>query len=151
MRLSCATATTVCPCTSGLSTVLSAVGSLTETPCCSSGATSIMMMSSTSMTSTSGVTLISDLTPPCAPPRSIAIQKSPNAIGSKRDRVHCRRSSRRKYATPNPGLRRLPDEVVDELRRRIVHFHVEVFDAAGQVIVEPHGRNRDDESERGFH
>ncbi len=33
----------------------------------------IMMMSSTSMTSTSGVTLMSDLTPPLAPPTSIAI------------------------------------------------------------------------------
>ena len=71
----------VWPCTSGLSTVFVALGSLRTTPCCSIGAMSIMMMSSTSMTSTSGVTLISDLTPPWAPPRSIAIQNSPNAIG----------------------------------------------------------------------
>src|SRR4029079_17785077 len=71
--LSLAIATTVCPCTSGLSTVLLAWGSFTFTPCCKSGATIIMMISSTSMTSHSGVTLISDLTPPFAPPRSIAI------------------------------------------------------------------------------
>ena len=70
-------AITVWSCTSGLSTVLVAIGSLTATPCCSIGAMSIMMMSSTSMTSTSGVTLISDLTPPLAPPRSIAIAISP--------------------------------------------------------------------------
>ena len=42
-------------------------GSVTGTPCCSSGATIIMMISSTSITSTSGVTLMSDLTPPLPP------------------------------------------------------------------------------------
>src|SRR5262249_47445006 len=68
-----AIATTVWPCPSGLSTVLLACGSFTLTPCCNSGATIIMMISSTSMTSHSGVTLISDLTPPLAPPMSIAI------------------------------------------------------------------------------
>ncbi len=44
--------------------VFAALGSFTSTPFCSIGATSIMMMSSTSMTSTNGVTLMSDLTPP---------------------------------------------------------------------------------------
>src|SRR5438067_8542942 len=73
--LSLAIAITVWPSTSGLSPVLVACGSLTLTPCCSSGATIIMMMSSTSMTSQSGVTLISDLTPPLAPPTSIAINR----------------------------------------------------------------------------
>src|SRR6185295_7212271 len=75
--LSLPMATTVWPCTSGLSTVLVAVGSLTLTPCCNIGATSIMMMSSTSMTSTSGVTLISALTTPLAPPTSIDMTVSP--------------------------------------------------------------------------
>src|SRR2546423_11519305 len=111
-------AITVCPCTSGLSTVLVAVGSLTLTPCCNIGATSIMMISSTSMTSTSGVTLISDLTPPLAPPRSIAIATL--LLGC--------------YAR----LRGLLDEVVHELRRRVVHLDVEVLDAAREVVVEPH-------------
>jgi hypothetical protein len=60
--------------------VLSAFGSVMMTPCCSMGATSIMMISSTSMTSTSGVTLMSDLTPPLAPPRSIAIVRSPGLL-----------------------------------------------------------------------
>jgi hypothetical protein len=55
-----------------LSAVLAATGSLTSTPFCSIGATIIMMMSSTSMTSTRGVTLMSDLTPPL-PPRFIAM------------------------------------------------------------------------------
>ncbi len=57
-------ATTVWSCVSGLSAVFAASGSLTATPFCSIGAMSIMMMSSTSMTSTSGVTLMSDLRPP---------------------------------------------------------------------------------------
>src|SRR5262245_41232695 len=90
---------------------------------------SIMMMSSTSITSTSGVTLISALTPPLAPPRSIDITTSPD--GSR-------------------WLRRLLDEVVDELRRRVVHLDVEVLNARRQVVVNPDGRDRDDETERGF-
>src|SRR6266481_2338611 len=111
-----------------------------------------MMMSSTSMTSTSGVTLISDLTPPWAPPRSIAIENSPNPSSSNETACIFRRSSRPKmHATANPCLRGLPDKVVHQLRRGVVHLHVEVLDAAGQVIVEPHRRNGDDESERGFH
>src|SRR5688572_261636 len=43
------------------------------------GAMSIMMMSNTSMTSTSGVTLMSALSEPFAPPTSIAIGNSPSA------------------------------------------------------------------------
>src|SRR5712691_1651884 len=125
MSLFGAIAMTVCPCVSGLSTVLSAFGSVTLTPCCSNGAMIIMMISSTSMTSQSGVTLISDLTPPLAPPRSIAIRNLPD-------------------------LRGLPNEVVDELRRGVVHFHVEVLDPAAEVVVEPHRRDGDDEPERGL-
>src|SRR5580658_6267047 len=100
-------------------------------PCCNIGVTIIMMMSSTSMTSTSGVTLISDLTPPLAPPRSIAIsyisrswlQKLPDSLGG------------------------LPDEEIDELGRRVVHLDVEVLDTTGEVVVEPHRRNRDHQAE----
>ena len=44
------------------------------------GATSIMMIRSTSMTSTSGVTLMSAFNPPLAPPRSIAMGRSPYAV-----------------------------------------------------------------------
>src|SRR4026208_1318230 len=96
---------------SGWSVTLFADGSLTLTPCCNRGATSIMMMSSTSMTSTSGVTLISALTPPLAPPTSIDIAVSPSYAG-----FLC------------VGLRRLLDEVVDQFRRGVVHLDVEVLD-----------------------
>ena len=53
-----------------------------------------------------------------------------------RPRVHC--------------LRRLLDEVVHELRRRVVHLDVEVLEPAGEVVVDPHRRDRDDEAERGL-
>src|SRR2546421_12309827 len=120
-----AMATTVWLGSSGLSTVLLAVGSRTLTPCCNIGATSIMMMSSTSMTSTSGVTLMSDLTPPLAPPRSIAIVNL--------------------LVSSLWTLLGVLDEVVDELRRRVVHLDVEVLDARRQVVVDPDGRDGDDQ------
>src|SRR3989441_12276787 len=44
----------------------------------------------------------------------------------------------------------LLDEVVDELRRGVVHLHVEVLEAARQVVVEPARRNRDEQPERGL-
>src|SRR5688572_21432931 len=107
----------VWPRVSGLSAELSALCSVTLMPCCRRGATSIMMMSSTSITSTSGVTLISDLPPPLAPPRSIDMLNLLN------------RSKVQRARTP---LCRLPDEEVDQLRRGVIHLHVEVLDAAGE-------------------
>src|ERR1700704_4791185 len=108
-----------------------------------------MMISSTNMTSTSGVTLISDLTPPLAPPRSIAIAVSPCiaacGFGIADQPIRNPQSEIR-----NSLLRGLLDEVVDELRRGVVHLHVEALDAAGQVVVEPDRRNRDDQTERGL-
>src|SRR5215471_16726299 len=110
---------------------------------------SIIMISSTSITSTSGVTLISALTPPLAPPRSIAITKSPN--GSQGSLGSCEPREPREPREPcEPLLCRLLDEVVDELRRRVVHLDVEVLDARRQVVVDPHGRDRDDQTERGL-
>ena len=50
-----------------------------------------------------------------------------------------------------PGqLGRLLDEVVHQLRRRVVHLDVEVLNAARQVVVEPHRRDGDEETERGL-
>src|SRR5215831_10746407 len=94
------------------------------------GVMSIMMMSNTSITSTSGVTLMSDLTPPLAPPRSIAIAESPE-LGSDGSQ-----------GSLNLSLSSLLDEVV--------HLDVEVLDARGQVVVNPDSGNRDDQTERGL-
>src|SRR5580704_4393580 len=43
------------------------------------------------------------------------------------------------------------NEVVDQFHRRVVHFDVEGFDLVGEVVVGPHGRNRDEETERRGH
>src|SRR5215470_10152929 len=104
---------------------------------------SIMMMSSTSITSTRGVTLMSALTPPLAPPRSIAIANLPEVPGSRLNR---------NLELWNLELWNLCvlDEVVDELRRGVVHLDVEVLNARRQVVVDPDGRDGDDEAERGL-
>src|SRR5215831_9187625 len=138
-------ATTVWSCVSGLSVEFAASGLLTATPCCSIGAMSIMMMSSTNMTSTSGVTLISDLTPPFAPPTSIAMGKPLDCGIAESGNCGVSIPQFRNQQIFN-CLRRLLDEVVDQLRRGVIHFDVEVLDAAGEVVVEPHGRDRDDEA-----
>src|SRR3989338_7947964 len=118
-------ATTVSSCVSGFSELLFATGNVRATPCCRRGATIIMMMSSTSITSTSGVTLMSDFGPSPLPPACIAIVENPLGGG-------------------------LLDEVVDQLGRGVVHLHVEVLEAVRQVVVEPHGRDRDEQPERGL-
>ncbi len=106
------------------------------------------------MTSTSGVTLMSDLTPPFAPPRSIAMGASPERRRAGRHGAHrpgpslSRAGSASRPCQPRQASCSLLDEVVDQLGRGVVHLDVEVLDAAGQVVVEPHGRDGHDQSER---
>src|SRR5687768_2884044 len=127
----------------------------------SMGAMSMTMMRSTSMTSTSGVTLMSALTPPLAPPTSIdmAIPSVGAGVlgvlgcwgaGSTEIRYLSTSAPRDLRTSCVSSLRRLLDEVVHELRRRVVHLDVEVLEPAREVVVEPHGRNRDDQAQRGF-
>ena len=92
-------ATTVCSCVSGLSTLLAASGQREADPLLQKGATIIMMMSSTSMTSTSGVTLMSDLIPPL-PPICIDIM-TPDVIGD-RQSVMAGRGRDSEFAPPRP-------------------------------------------------
>src|SRR5262245_59099000 len=105
-----------------------------------------MMMRSTSMTSTSGVTLMSDFGPPFEPPVSIAMANL-QRVASGFSRTIDGPLEGGRYSG---FLRRLLDEVVHELRRRVVHLDVEVLDAAGEVVVEPHRRNRHEQPERGL-
>src|SRR5690349_13175430 len=63
-----------------------------------------------------------------------------------------RRGCARRLSNPGsprcPGLlRRLLDEEVNELRRRVVHLDVEVFEASREVVVEPDGRDGHDQTE----
>src|SRR6266852_3814344 len=41
------------------------------------------------------------------------------------------------------------DEVVDQLLRRVRHFHREEVDLGREIVVQPHRRNRDEQPERG--
>src|SRR6185503_8563988 len=120
-------AMTVLSCVVGLSTLLVASGSRIATPWFNIGVMSIMMMSSTSMTSTSGVTLMSALTPPFEPPTSIDIVKL-QALGPRLQAAASlkgRQPEARRLRSVS--LSSLLDEVVDELRRGVVHLHVEVL------------------------
>src|SRR3954452_17510876 len=74
----------------------SALGSVTGTPVCSMGAATMKMIISTNMTSTSGVTLISEIMPlppppddmPIALPQEVTFDDVEKVI---RERVHLRR------------------------------------------------------------
>src|SRR4026207_2413752 len=100
------------------------------------GAISIMMIQRTSMTSTSGVTLMSAFSPPFAPPTSIAMGEPLNSICEFVNWCVGEFAAREAQFTHPPihkftnFLRRLLDEVVEQLRRRVVHFDVEVLDTA---------------------
>src|SRR5688500_3713112 len=41
------------------------------------------------------------------------------------------------------------NQEVHEFLRRVRHFHREIVDAVNEVVVEPHRRNRDEQTERG--
>src|SRR2546428_11907320 len=122
----------------------------TVMPCCRNGVTSIKMISSTSITSTIGVTLISDCKPP--PPALIPIIKTPFAtLTSARAVSQCRhaaptcfRQSELRIQLLSPVL----DEVINQLGSRVVHFHHKAVHFTREVIEQPHRRNRDYQSER---
>ena len=54
------------------------------------------------------------------------------------------------FQSPEFSVGGLLDEVVDQLRRAVVHLDVEVLEARGQEVVEPDLRNRDEQTERGL-
>src|SRR5438105_49894 len=110
-------------------------GSSTSTPCCNIGVTTMKMMSSTRQTSTRGVTLMSPLTSSGLPP------PAPNAIVTSALPPD-RRGGARAYASL------ILDEVVDQLRGRVRHLHVETIHFIEEVVVHPDCRNGDEQTER---
>src|SRR5882672_12260279 len=123
-------------------------GRATEMPCCKKGVTTMKMISSTSITSTIGVTLISEFNPP-PPPACIPINQSPLATKSATDAGHglIRGSTspvRRTLWIQLLGA--ILDEIVNQLGSRVVHFDDEAVHLAGKVVKEPHGRNRDNQT-----
>src|SRR5690349_25016933 len=103
-----------------------------------SGVTIMKMISNTSITSISGVTLMSALTAA----RALVADR---ATGLRRLlRLEFLREDR-----PAEFRADALDQVVDQLLRGVGHLDGEEVDLGREVVVQPHGRNRDDEAERG--
>src|SRR5205085_1864253 len=140
-------------------------GSATEPPCWRNGVMTMKMIRSTSMMSTIGVTLMSDWRPP-PPPAVIPIAfYSFGAPGQLAARLAARparagnslprapggpeRRPSRNLKNLRPELpRAILQEVVDQLRRRVVHLNDEAVNLAREVVEEPHGGHGHGESER---
>src|SRR3989442_215119 len=102
------------------------------------GVTIMKMISNTSITSISGVTLMSALTAA----RALVADR---ATGLRcLLRLEFLREDRAAELRPDAL-----DEIVDQLFRGVRHLDGEEIDLGGEVVVEPHRRNGDDETERG--
>src|SRR5574342_12277 len=102
------------------------------------GVTIMKMISSTSITSMSGVTLMSALTAA----RALVADR---ATGLRRLlRLEFLREDR-----PAEFRSDALDEVVDQLLRGVGHLDGEKVDLGGEIVLEPHLGNRDDQTERG--
>src|SRR5687767_13591315 len=102
-------------CSPGFFSECGPAGSSTSTPDCSIGVTTMKMMRRTRQTSTRGVTLMSPLISSGLPP------PAPKAIASS-------------GSGASADLRRVLDEVVDELRRGVRHLHLEALDLVEEVV-----------------
>src|SRR5690349_2781406 len=130
---------------SGLGSRFFPCGILAWKPDVSTGVTIMKMMSSTSITSIIGVTLMSDLTPVLGP--------AANAIGQLL-LVHVLRGGSLlgleflgEYAAAELAADAL-DEEVDQLLRRVGHLDREVLDLGLEVVEDPHRRDRHHQTER---
>src|SRR5215210_6219310 len=146
-------------------------GSATETPCWRKGVMTMKMISSTSIMSTIGVTLMSEVKPPPPPddmpisllprPRSArgasagapaanngAVAPAARERGGGGARSEAPVTLFRKPLRPELP-RAVLQEVVDQLGRRVVHLDDEAVDLAREVVEEPHGGHRHGEPERG--
>src|SRR6185437_3632855 len=109
-------------------------------PAAIAGVTIMKMIKSTSITSIIGVTLMSALTAPPDPESLLADR----ATG-------LRRFLRLEFLGEDraPELRaHALDQEVDQLLGGVRHFHGDVVDLGREVVVEPHRRNRDHQTER---
>src|ERR1700677_229061 len=143
----------------------------TETFFCNMGVTTMKMISSTSITSTMGVTLISEVT-------LAASFRFANAIEFCLLRWACptpNRNDNYEEDLAPAGYRRLfsnsplrsftaasvlrfglgpahapaLQEVIDQFARGVIHLHVERFHATGQVVKHHNGRNCHKQADRG--
>src|SRR5260370_2545627 len=102
------------------------------------GGTIMKMISNTNITSMSGVTLMSAL-----PAARALVADGATGLRSLL-RLEFLREDRPAEFRPDTL-----DQVVDQLLRGVGHLDGEEVDLGGEVVVEPHGRNGDDQTERG--
>src|SRR2546425_9505289 len=124
---------------SGRSSGFSERGIVAWKPAAIIGVTIMKMMSSTSITSINGVTLMSAFTADLA----LALVTD-RATG-------LRRLLRLEFLGEDRAAELRADaldQVVDQLLRRVGHLDRQEVDLRGEIVVEPHGRDRDDEAER---
>src|ERR1035441_4883129 len=135
-------------------------------PFCNMGVTTMKMISRTSITSTMGVTLISELifAPSFRFANAIARYLRTSAAGLFCSRgpnrlcAHAGKARRRKPPAPDKHLTAnqtepflpsdvaaLLQEVVDQFAGRVVHFDVERFHATGQIVEHHDGRDGDEQ------
>src|SRR5918996_5284880 len=113
-------------------------GSVAWNPAVMSGVTIMKMMSSTSITSIIGVTLMSALT-------ATLLLLADRATGLRRLlRLEFLREDRAAELAADAL-----DEVVDQLLRRVGHLDREEVQLRREIVVEPHGRDGDQKPERG--
>src|SRR5271166_4321985 len=117
---------------SGMGVGLFTLAISTLWPFCNMGVMTMKMMSSTSITSTMGVTLMLELT-------LLPSLRNASAISSNSSRL------------PLPANLTALQEIVDQLARAVIHFHVEGFHLAGEVVEHHDGRNGDEQSDSGGH
>src|SRR5436309_10989209 len=124
---------------SGRSSGCSPRGIVAWKPAAMIGVTIMKMMSSTSITSISGVTLMSALTAAAA--RALVTDRATGLL----------RLLRLEFLGEDRaaelGADAL-DQVVDQLLGRVGHLDRQEVDLRGEIVVEPHGRDRHDEAER---
>src|SRR5580692_9266679 len=136
-------------------------------PFCNMGVTTMKMISRTSITSTMGVTLISELTfapsfrfanaiALCLPVPGLTLKLGKSSAGPPApDQQLTRktlgapllaRSMRETWRAFLPAnVAALFQEVVDQFARRVVHLHVERFHAPGQIVEHHDGRDGDEQ------
>src|SRR5271165_7160789 len=123
---------------------MTAISRASSLSACSIGVMTIKMISSTSITSTIGVTLMLEFTFDPSSRFTIAISStSPSFLNSA---VYGCAGLR----LPADGPATL-QEVVNQLARAVVHFHVEGFHLVGEIVEHHDGRDGDEQSDSGGH
>src|ERR1019366_9173740 len=145
----------------------------TLTPFCNMGVITMKMINNTSITSTMGVTLMSELTLAPSLRTDIAMEISSPGRLPRRTRACTRRCSpgglslaadaqpTARSATQVQAARANPElgpancrsaafqEVINQFARRVIHLYVERFHATGQVVEHHHSRDGHQETNSG--